>query len=113
MHHLPPFFIASLPVKAQRSYRYENFGNHSVLLNGKVTGGVTDLGGVFYNPARLAMVRNPQFSVEGRFYESTQVYVDDFLGAGVNIENKQINGLPGLLVLANRGRQPGRPVPEY
>ena len=87
-------------LQSQRSYRYENFGNRSVLLNGNVTGSVTDLGGVFYNPARLALVENPKFSVEGRFYERTQVYVDDFLGAGVNIENKQFSGLPGLLVIA-------------
>lgn len=92
------FLISSVTVYGQRSYRYENFGNQSVLLNGNVTGSVTDLGGVFYNPARLALVENPKFSVEGRFYERTDVSVDDFLGAGVNINNKQFNGLPGLLV---------------
>ncbi|THD65717.1 hypothetical protein E7Z59_14105 [Robertkochia marina] len=94
------FQLTILSMQAQRSYRYENFGNRSVLLNGNVTGSVNDLGGVFYNPARLAIIENPKFSVEGRFYERTEVNVNDFLGAGINIENKQFNALPGLMAAA-------------
>ncbi|TRZ41836.1 hypothetical protein [Robertkochia solimangrovi] len=87
----------NLNTYGQRSYRYENYGNKSVLLNGNVTGSVTDLGAVFYNPARLALVENPKFSIEGKFYERSMIRIDDFLGEGINIENPRFNALPGLV----------------
>ena len=55
------FFCFIFSVNAQTNYKYENFGNRSILLNGNVTGSVDDLGATYYNPARLALVEDPVF----------------------------------------------------
>ncbi|WP_297690946.1 hypothetical protein [uncultured Eudoraea sp.] len=38
------------------NYKFDNYGNQSMLLNGNVTGSATDLGLAYYNPARLVFV---------------------------------------------------------
>ena len=55
-------FCFIIQVKSQTNYKYENFGNRSILLNGNVTGSVDDLGATYYNPARLALIEDPVFA---------------------------------------------------
>ena len=81
---------------SQRGYEYENFGNRSVLLNGNVTGSVDDLGAVYYNPARLALIENPGFLVQGKFYEWNRVSVDDVI-PNEKFKSSNFTGLPGML----------------
>ncbi len=44
------------------NYRYNNFGNRTILLAGNVTGSVEDFGLAYYNPARLTEVENNGFA---------------------------------------------------
>ncbi|MBL7472692.1 porin family protein [Robertkochia sediminum] len=81
---------------AQRGYEYENFGNRSVLLNGNVTGSVNDLGAVYYNPARLALIDNPGFLVQGKFYEWNRITIDDVI-PDERFRSSNFTGLPGML----------------
>lgn len=83
-------------LQAQRGYEYENFGNRSVLLNGNVTGSVDDLGAVYYNPARLALIENPGFLVQGKFYEWNRITIDDVI-PNERFRSSNFSGLPGML----------------
>ena len=54
---------------SQENYRIESFGNRSILLSGNITGSVEDLGLTYYNPARLALLKTPTFSINAKAYE--------------------------------------------
>ena len=79
------------------NYKFENFGNQSVLLNGNVTGSVADLGLVYYNPARLGLIENPSFTVGGKAYEWSRYYFDDVLETDKSLTANQFGGLPATL----------------
>ncbi|THD65716.1 hypothetical protein E7Z59_14100 [Robertkochia marina] len=90
------FLIASVSCLAQRGYEYENFGNRSVLLNGNVTGSVNDLGAVYYNPARLALIKNPGFLVQGKFYEWNRITIDELV-PDERFQTSNFTGIPGMI----------------
>ena len=61
------------------NYKFENFGNQSVLLSGNLTGSVADLGLVYYNPARLGLIENPSFTIGGKAYQWSKYYFENIL----------------------------------
>ncbi|MFZ9004462.1 MAG: hypothetical protein ACO20F_10260 [Robiginitalea sp.] len=79
------------------NYKFENFGNQSVLLNGNVTGSVRDLGLVYYNPARLGLIDNPSFTIGGKAYEWSKYYFEDILQTEKNLSSNQFGGLPATI----------------
>ena len=82
---------------AQSHYWSNQFGNESVLLNGAVIGSVTDLGAVFYNPARLLYRTDPSFVVSAKLYDWTTVTVEDGLGESRDLKESNFGGAPGFL----------------
>lgn len=85
-------------VQAQEStYKFENFGNQSVLLNGNVTGSVADLGLVYYNPARLALIEDPSFTIGGKAYEWSSYYFEDVLQSDKSLKFNQFGGIPATI----------------
>lgn len=82
---------------AQGNYRLEHHGNRSILLSGNVTGSVDDLGLTFYNPARLALIENPAFSISGKAYELNRTNVDDAFGKGNDVSSSSFNGIPSMI----------------
>ncbi len=83
---------------AQSAHYWGNqFGNESVLLNGTVIGSVTDLGAVFYNPARLPYMDAPAFVVSAKLYEWTSLRPEDGLGQGEDLNQTTFGGAPGFL----------------
>ena len=72
-------FCFIIQVKSQTNYKYENFGNRSILLNGNVTGSVDDLGATYYNPARLALIEDPVFAINAKIYELTDTKIENYL----------------------------------
>jgi len=83
---------------AQAGHYWTNqFGNESVLLNGTVIGSVTDLGAVYYNPARLVHRTDPSFVVSAKLYEWTTVNVEDGLGESEDLKQSSFGGAPGFL----------------
>ena len=61
------FFVSSYA--QQGNYKFNNFGNRSILLSGNVTGSVTDIGLTYYNPSRLTEVENTGFAFNARAYQ--------------------------------------------
>ena len=92
------FLITCTEVHAQEgNYKFENFGNQSVLLNGSVTGSVADLGLTYYNPARLGLIENPSFTIGGKAYEWSRYYFEDILETDKNLSANQFGGIPATL----------------
>lgn len=79
------------------NYKFENFGNQSVLLNGSVTGSVSDLGLTYYNPARLGLIENPSFTIGGKAYQWSKYYFSDVLETDKDLSANQFGGLPATL----------------
>ena len=91
------FFCFIIQTKAQTNYKYENFGNRSILLNGNVTGSVDDLGATFYNPARLALIEDPVFSINAKIYQLSETKIDNYLFDGANLTSSNFEGLPSMV----------------
>ncbi len=79
------------------NYKFENFGNASVLLNGNVTGSVADLGLVYYNPARLALIEDPSFTVGGKAYEWSTFYFNEILQTDKGLKSDKFGGIPATV----------------
>jgi hypothetical protein len=89
--------ITSILSAQEGNYKFENFGNQSVLLNGNVTGSVADLGLVYYNPARLGLIEDPSFTFGGKAFEWSRYYFDDVLDTDKNLNANQFGGVPATL----------------
>ncbi len=87
----------NLQIVAQRNYKFENFGNRSVLLNGNVTGSVDDLGATYYNPARLALVEEPVFLINAKMYQLTNIKLGNITLDGHDISSSNFNGIPSMV----------------
>ena len=82
------------PLAGQSEYHWsDQFGSRSTLLNGTVIGGVSDLGAVFYNPARLAQLHRPGFLLTAEAFEVNQVEVGR--GETNELEQSNFRGAPG------------------
>ena len=62
-------FLGMFSYAQQGKYKFNNFGNRSILLSGNVTGSVTDIGLTYYNPSRLTEVENTGFAFNARAYQ--------------------------------------------
>ncbi len=81
----------------QGYYNRENFGNRSLLLSGNVTGSVEDLGLTYYNPARIALVDNPAFSINAKAYQYNNIKVKNVFGRDDNLSDSNFNEVPSLV----------------
>ncbi len=94
-------FIAYLAVATiaygQQNYKFENFGDRSMLLNGNVTGSVNDLGATYYNPSRLTTIEEPLFSINGKVYQLNTIKLDNLTASGHTISDSDFAGLPRMV----------------
>ncbi|MGI9546011.1 MAG: hypothetical protein ACR2MM_02150, partial [Flavobacteriaceae bacterium] len=90
------YFICSIAYAQEGNYRYESYGNQSVLLNGNVTGSAEDLGLTFYNPARLAFIEEPSIVLAGKAFQLTNYDLEDVLGSEINLSESNFNGVPSI-----------------
>jgi len=100
MNKIIPFILFILclnTIQAQRNYKFENFGNRSILLNGNVTGSVDDLGATYYNPARLALVKDPVFSLNAKMFQLSNLKIDNVLIEGQDLKESKFEGLPSMI----------------
>ncbi|MFY0601615.1 MAG: long-chain fatty acid transport protein [Cyclobacteriaceae bacterium] len=96
---LYPLFIL-LPYWAHAQdghYWTQNFGTKSMLLGNSVVGGVEDLGLVYYNPARLAVIKKPAFLMSADVYEWNSFKFKDVLGDSKNLSSTNFRGLPNFV----------------
>ncbi len=84
-------------VSSQRNYNQENFGNRSLLLSGNVTGSVDDLGLTYYNPARIALIKDPVFSINAKAYQLNSVNFKNVFGRDDKLSDSQFDGVPSLV----------------
>ena len=89
--------IVSNLLTAQGYYNQENFGNRSILLTGNVTGSVDDLGLTFYNPARLALIDEPNFTINAKAYQMGSIKIENVFGRSNKLSNSEFEGLPSLV----------------
>jgi len=87
-----PFLIT-----AQGYYNNENFGNRSLLLSGNVTGSVNDLGLTYYNPARIALIVNPVFSINAKAYQFNSIKFKNVFGRDDKLSSSEFEGVPSLV----------------
>lgn len=87
------FLLTSIQTLAQQgNYRFNNFGNRSILLVGNVTGSVSDLGLVYYNPSFITDVENAGFSVNAKGYQLISLKLKDALHDNATLSNTTFKG---------------------
>ena len=90
-------FISSFVLSAQGYYNQENFGNRSILLSGNVTGSVDDLGLTYYNPARLALIVDPVFTINAKAYQISNLKFENVFGRDSKLDDTKFGGVPSLI----------------
>jgi hypothetical protein len=80
----------------QGNYKYNNFGNRSILLSGNVTGSVSDIGLVYYNPARLTDLENTGFAFNAKAYELNVLNLTASFDEQRQLEDKSFGGVPSM-----------------
>ncbi len=80
----------------QGNYKFNNFGNRSILLSGNVTGSVSDIGLVYYNPARLTELENTGFAFNAKAYQLTSLNLTTALDEERQLSNRSFGGVPSM-----------------
>ncbi len=86
------FCVYFLGYTQQGNYKFNNFGNRSILLAGNVTGSVSDLGLTYYNPSFLADSKNIGFSLNAKAYQLVTLKLDNVLDENTKVSNTSFNG---------------------
>ena len=82
---------------AQGYYNQENFGNRSILLTGNVTGSVDDLGLAYYNPSRLAIIEEPNFTINAKAFQLGNIKIENVFGRSNKLSDSKFGSLPNLV----------------
>lgn len=91
------FIIISFSSWSQQgNYKYNNFGNRSILLSGNVTGSVSDIGLVYYNPARLTELENTGFAFNAKAYQVNSLKLNTVFDEDRQLENTSFGGVPSM-----------------
>ena len=101
MHHFQYFIVLlvffSLKSFAQQgNYKFNNFGNSSILLSGNVTGSVEDLGVVYYNPSRLTLLENTGFAFNAKAFQINSTKISNIAGEESKVSNTDFDGIPAM-----------------
>ncbi|MCC6411707.1 MAG: long-chain fatty acid transport protein [Saprospiraceae bacterium] len=95
--------IVGLATGASECYAQEGhfwtqqYGTKSMLLSNSVIGGVEDLGAVYYNPARLGLIKNPSFLISANVYEWNRYKLENAFGENKNANKSNFGGIPSLI----------------
>ncbi len=77
-------------------YWTQQYGTRSILLSGSIIGGVNDLGAVYYNPGRLAVISNSAFLLSASVYEYNAITISNAFGVSQSASKSEIKGVPNL-----------------
>lgn len=90
-------FLISVHLIAQRgNYKFNNYGNSSILLSGNVTGSVNDIALTYYNPARLTELESTKFSFNAQAYELSSLKLNHLAGDQTTASDNNFNGIPSI-----------------
>ena len=78
-------------------YWTQPYGNKSMLLNGTVSGSVSDLGAVYYNPARLGLVDKPAFLISADVFQLTTLNIENGFGENSDFSESDFGSAPSLV----------------
>ena len=90
------FFITVYSSAQQGNYKFENYGNRSILLSGNVKGSIEYIGLTYYNPARLIEIEQTAFAINAQAYELTSLNLVNVAGEKSSITNNQFNDKPTM-----------------
>ncbi len=100
MRFLPLVFLVLLNntfmCAQQANYKFNIFGNRSILLAGNVTGSVTDLGLAYYNPARLTQLETTGFAINAKAYQFSSISLTNVFGESSKVSNNDFDGVPNM-----------------
>jgi hypothetical protein len=86
-------FLSVIMAQGQQgNYRFNNYGNRSILLAGNVTGGVSDIGLAYYNPSFLADTEEVGFSFNAQAYQLVNIKLENVLNDTGQISSTKFNG---------------------
>jgi len=92
------FFNLSTSVLAQDYHHWaEHYGTRATLLGGAATAGLGDNGTVYYNPAAMTSVKDPNLSVSVNAYKMRLIKVKNALGDGIDLKQTQFLTYPNLI----------------
>lgn len=89
-------FLCIFSHAQQGNYKFNNFGNKSILLSGNVTGSVEDLGVVYYNPSRLVFLKNTGFAFNAKAFQLTSLKISNIAGEESKASNTDFDGVPSM-----------------
>lgn len=78
----------------QGNYKFNNFGNRTILLGGNVTGSVEDFGLAYYNPARLTEIENNGFAFNAKAYEYSTYKLKNAIDENSAPKDSQFSAIP-------------------
>jgi len=77
-------------------YWTQQYGTKSMLLSGSAIGGVSDLGAIYYNPARLSQIDNPAFLLSADVFEYSSLNITNAFGDSKNTSKSNFGSVPSL-----------------
>jgi hypothetical protein len=89
-------FLVLCSYAQQGNYKFNNFGNRSILLSGNVTGSVNDIGLTYYNPSRLTEVETTAFAFNAKAYQLSSLKVSDVFVEDSNINSTSFKGVSSM-----------------
>ena len=90
------FFICASLIAQRGNYKFNNYGNSSILLSGNVTGSVEDIALTYYNPARLTELESTKISFNAQAYEFSSLKLNHLAGDQTSASDNDINGIPSI-----------------
>ena len=89
-------FLSMLSYAQQGNYKFNNYGNRSILLSGNVTGSVSDIGLAYYNPARLTEIENTGFEFNAKAYQLSSLKVSNLFVEESALNSTNFDGVPSM-----------------
>ncbi len=81
----------------QGNYKFNNFGNRTILLAGNVTGSVEDFGLTYYNPARLTEIKTNGFAFNAKAYEYGTYKLKNAIDENSAPTDSQLSAVPSTV----------------
>lgn len=90
------FFLSYNLFSQHGNYKFNNYGNSSMLLSGNVTGSVEDIAVAYYNPARLTELESTKFAFNAQAYQASSYKLSNLAGDQSTVSDNSFDGVPSI-----------------